>query len=333
MAAANAAEMRAGNLSDQSYVDMTQAIFKVAGFPTTDCPYWDALVEVRRSASGRQTVAREAIDALTFVRMRKVRLGMTDEEVDSVHGAFSVFVRRAVPELIGYPALFSVLVQQEELPHGSDMCLFVCPFLARCLHGDPMVQQLMDYDAFDAVFVTNTLKRLMIADVLWLHFWREKLEGSIPADTVWAVFSFILTHALINDSKMLTFGPFCLSACPQARLDWYERGSDLSAPPCGDVDEGGVIGPLGNFFEIAPWGRQTHVGDGQIAADECVVFVKAVAAGEAVECDYGESYMLAREVRLTQFHGSEIETLIEAVFRHFDPRVLAAFEAYMALEA
>lgn len=64
-------------------------------------------------------------------------------------------------------------------------------------------------------------------------------------------------------------------------------------------------------------------------ADECVVFTKDVAAGEAVELDYGDGYMLSREEQLVQFRGDELERLIEGVLRGFDARVLAAFRAYM----
>ncbi len=43
--------------------------------------------------------------------------------------------------------------------------------------------------------------------------------------------------------------------------------------------------------------------------------------------------MLAPGSQLEQFQGDLPETLIEKVLGHFDARVLAAFQAYMALEA
>lgn len=322
--------MQAGVQQDENRAELAQLIFEVAGFPTPDSPSWDALVEVRNGTNGRETVAREAIGAFTFVRTPKVRLGMTDAELGEVHDRFSDFIRRAVPEVLGFSSLFAEYVQEEDLPHGSGMSAYVGVFLSRGLDQDPMVQDLMDFDVFDAAHITNTLKRLMLGDVLWLHFWRETLAESVPADTVWAVFSFTLSHAFLNDGNLLTFSPFCLSQCDEKRWEWYMRGSDKAAPP---VHVGAQVADLlGNFEEVSPCGRQTHVGDGQIAADECVVFVKAVAAGAAVEMDYGEEYMLPLHSRLQQFRGDEIETLIEAVLGHFDSRVLDAFQTYMACQ-
>jgi hypothetical protein len=323
--------MLADVLYDENREDLAQTIFEVAGFPLDGCPSWDELVEVRNGTNGRETVARKAIGAFTFVRIPKVYLGMTDAQLGALHERFSIFIRQAVPDLIGYPAIFSVFVQEEDLPHGSNTCLFVGEFLGRGLLQDPVVQELMDFDAFDEVYVTQTLQRLLLGDVLWLHFWRETLEESVPADTVWAVFSFIISHAYLSDHTQLIFSPFCLSQCDQKRWEWYMRGSDMAAPPVGVDAE--IADLLGNFEEIAPWGRQKHVGEGQIAADKCVVFLKDVAKGGAVECDYGEGYMLPPGSRLEQFQGDLPETLIEKVLGHFDARVLAAFQAYMALEA
>ncbi len=72
------------------------------------------------------------------------------------------------------------------------------------------------------------------------------------------------------------------------------RGSDMAAPTVGEDAE--VADLLGNFEEIAPWGRQRHVGEGQIAADKCVVFLKDVDKGGAVECDMARATCSRRAV-------------------------------------
>jgi hypothetical protein len=85
---------------------------------------------------------------------------------------------------------------------------------------DPMVAHLMDYDCFSEEYISNTLARMTPGDVIWLHFWINKFQGVFAADTIWRAESFILSHSFINDRHTLTFSPFCLAQCPQARWDW-----------------------------------------------------------------------------------------------------------------
>ena len=142
------------------------------------------------------------------------------------------------------------------MPHGSDMCLYVGVFLRCGLLEHPIVAHLMDFDAFDEDYVTDTLKRMMLGDVLWLHFWIEKLDGAFAADTIWRTLSFILSHSFLNDRNTLTFSPFCLANCPKERWDWYVAGSDETHPPVYVKVSGHEIDVLiGNFEEVAPWGR------------------------------------------------------------------------------
>ncbi len=322
-------EMLAVVTWDEHKAELAQVIFEVAGFPMQDAALFSDVTEERSGEHGRCLVARQAIPAFTFVQTPKVRLVMPEHELGGLHFEFSVFNRQAVPELVGYPALFSVLAQEEDIPHGSDMLCFVGKFLRDGLLDDAMVQDLMDYDAFDAKYVVETFSRLRMGDVLWLHFWRQKLQGAFAADTVWRVFSFILSHSFLNDADMLTFSPFCKANCPPTRWAWYLAGSDEAAPPV-PANASGPDQLLGNFEEIAPWGRQRTVGPGQVPADECVVFMKDVAAGEEVLLDYGETYMLGREKQLVQFRGDVLEKLVVGVLAHFDPRIVRAFAQYMA---
>jgi hypothetical protein len=324
-----AGEMLAVATWDEHKAELSQVIFEVAGFPMQDALLFCDVTEERRGEHGRFLVATQAIPAFTFLRTPKVRLAMAQNELDALHLECSVFNRQAVPELVGFPALFSVLVQEEDIPHGSDLLCFVGKFLREGLLDNAMVRDLMDYDAFDKKSVTETLSRLRIGDVLWLHFWRQTFEGVFAADTVWRVFSFILSHPFMNDVNVLTFSPFCKANCPQKRWDWYLAGCNEAAPPV-PLNSSGIEQLLGNFEEIAPWGRQTTVGPGQIPADECVVVMKDVAVGDEVLLDYGETYMLEPEKQLLQFRGDVLERLVVGVLAGFDPRVLAAFRAYMA---
>ena len=326
---ATVGEMLCETIWDERKAEMAQVIFEVAGFPMQDAPWFDAVTEERTGAHGRYLVATQAIPAFTFVRVEKVRLALGEAELAGLHVELSAFIRREVPELVGYPSAFAVLVQEREIPHGSDMLCFVGAFVREGLLEHAVVRDLMAYDAFDVQYVAETFGRMRLGDVLLLHFWRETLGESVAADTVWRVFSFILTHAFKNDARMLTFGAFCKAQCPQARWEWYLAGSSAEEPPAGEGLSGLDL-LLGNFEEVHPWCRQTHVGEGQVSAAECVVFMKDVAKGGAVEMDYGERYMCEPEFQLRQLRGDQLERALERVLWAFDARVLAGFRAHMA---
>lgn len=321
-------EMLSFAIWEDNKEEMAQVLFEVAGYPMQDGPEWSEFVGERPGDNGRELFATQAIPAFTFLRIPKVRLEMTDAELADLHLEFSAFNKRAVPAILEYPSMFAELVQDEDIPHGSDMLCFVGKFLRGGLFEDAMIQDLMAYDALDFKEIGATFSRLRLGDVLWLHFWRQKLEGEFAADTIWRVFSFILSRAFLNDEHMLTFSPFCKADCPKERLDWYLAGSDTAAPPPSQSLPG-LDKLLGNFEEVSRWGRQRTVGPGQVPADDCVIFMKDVEIGEPVELDYGETYMLAREKQLLQFRGDEVEELVEKVLPPFDARVLAGFKAYM----
>ncbi len=68
---------------------------------------------------------------------------------------------------------------------------------------------------------------------------------------------------------------------------------------------------------------------GEVRGDLCVLFTKAVLAGESVTVDYGERYMLNSESQLKQFREHELRTVVEAVLGGLDARVLRALGVYM----
>jgi hypothetical protein len=66
-----------------------------------------------------------------------------------------------------------------------------------------------------------------------------------------------------------------------------------------------------------------------IPADEYVIFMKDVAKGEAVELDYGETYMLHPEGQICKYEDSDIGRLLYVVIQQFDPRVMSVFKKFM----
>jgi hypothetical protein len=71
------------------------------------------------------------------------------------------------------------------------------------------------------------------------------------------------------------------------------------------------------------------VRSGEVRGDLCVLFTKAVRAGESVTVDYGERYMLHSKSRLLQFREHELRAVVEAVLGGFEARVLRALGVYM----
>jgi len=273
MSQLESAEVQQELAEDAEKAEMAQVLFEVAGFPMQDAPEWADVVEERRVESsrrysdGRFVVARQAIKAFTFVRVPKVRLVLSEVALERLHDAFSAFNRQNVPELLGYPSAFGVLVQEQEIPHGSEMLCFVGSFVCSGLVEDGVVREVMAYDAYAWSYLFETLSRLRLGDVLWLHFWREKIDAS--ADTVWRAYSFLLSHAFKNSRRMLTLSPLCGAKCPQKRWDWYLAGSPESERP--RLEDATVETLMGNFEEVSPWGRQTTVGAGQVSCGhECV---------------------------------------------------------------
>jgi len=249
------AEMVQTVLWDEHKAELAQIIFDY-GVPLEGSPSFLDLVEERHGENGRELVAKEAIPAFTFAPVQKIRLFQTEEEMQALERAFDAFVAQTVPEILGFPSLISQQVQERPIPHGSDMCMYVGMFLRKDLLEDPMIVHLMDYDAFCEKYVTDTLSRMMLGDVFWLYFWIDKFQDVFGADTIWRVLSFILSHSFMNDRNILTFSPFCLAQCPKARWDWYVAGSDEAHPPVsGSVSGDALDELLGNFEEIAPWGR------------------------------------------------------------------------------
>ena len=249
------AEMVQTVLWDDHKAELAQVIFEFA-VPLEGIPSFVDLVEERNGPNGRELVAKEAIPAFTFAPVQKIRVVQTEDALQALECSFDAFVRETVPEILGFPSLFSQKVQEEQVPHGSEMCLYVGPFLSSGLLEDPMIAHVMDFDAFDEKYVEDMLTRMMLGDILWLHFWIDELEGAFAADTIWKTLSFFLSHSFMNDRHTLTFGLFCLANCPKKRWDWYVAGSDEAHPPVSSSASGDALDNLiGNFEEVAPWGR------------------------------------------------------------------------------
>ena len=70
------------------------------------------LVEERHDVNGRDLVVKEAIKTFTFATVSRVHLTQTEDALQALDVEFDEFVGRTVPEILGFPSLFSLLVQE-----------------------------------------------------------------------------------------------------------------------------------------------------------------------------------------------------------------------------
>jgi hypothetical protein len=199
---------------------------------------------------------------------------------------------------------------------------FVGKFLIDDHTDNPLVQDLMAYDHLADEYLKQTMERLVLRDVLWFDFWRITLQKQFSADVIWKNMTFLMSHGLLHDNDRLTLGVFSKAQCPQQRWIWYQQqasGAVSTAMPF----------LLGNIEEVPPWGVQSEVGLDQIPGNECILFCEDVHKGAPITMDYGPMYMLTREEQLRQYHKHGLRTVLEAVMRHLDPRVMQALSRHM----
>jgi hypothetical protein len=100
----NVSEMLCETLWDENKAELDQVLFEVCGYPMQDAQFFEQVTEERTGPHGRYLVATQFIPAFTWLRVEKVRLVLGEAELAGLHREFSGFVRREVPELVGYPS-------------------------------------------------------------------------------------------------------------------------------------------------------------------------------------------------------------------------------------
>ena len=295
---------------------MAQNIFHAFGYPMLNAPALADIVEERTGNHGRYIVARVPIHAGTFAHDNKLRVSLNERKAQQLSSHFAAFAGQAVSEILGQPVL---LERMSQIFNVTAMYLGTC-VQEKWLQHD-LVRDLMRYDFYSPETLQETIERMNIEDVLWLEFWCTELS-ELPADQVWCMLSFLMSHACLEDST-ITLGLFCKAQCPDERWKWYNaRRRGKNSASISDSCNG-------NFTEIPSWSVQTHVGPGQIPADRCIIFHKNLRAGDSLEYDYGENFFQRKDKQLCHDCPLELRPVLFHIFGRFDPRVTQALEAHM----
>jgi len=287
------------------------------GYPLMHQPTFADYVVQKNGKDGRYLEAKTDISIGTHAQTHKVRIIMQPAESQMLHDAFTAFHDSEAPLLLHTLCPPSVSVLLEDVA-CSPLSLFVGKFMMEGHCDDPMVQALMAFDSYSDRYLQETLESLLIRDVMLFWYWRSRLDWRFSADQVWRNMTFLISHGFMNDTETLTLGLFCTAQCPQKRWNSYKQKNP--AP---------ITVTLGNIEDVAPWGAQSTVGPEHIPGDQCVFFCAPVRKGAPVTMDYGPEYKMQPEAQLRQFRTHELRTVIEAVMRHFDPRVMQALTKHM----
>jgi hypothetical protein len=254
----------------------------------------------------------------TFARDNKLRVSIKADEMQQLLSRFETIATQAMSSILGKPVLFEVVRQNWNV---------AASYLGTCVQEKwlqhDLVRDLMRYDFYSRDTLQETIEHMTIEDVLWLEFWCTELPD-LSADEVWCLMSFLMSHTFPED-RTLTIGVFCKAQCTDERWRWYNstrRGENTrSTPPPHGLGD--------HFTDLPPWCVQTHVGPGQIPADQCIIFDKNVGAGEPLLYDYGANYFLSPDKQLCKTCPAELRPVLFHIAGRFDPRVAEALEAHM----
>jgi len=291
------------------------------------------LARVERGAKGRAAVAVGKIRAGTMSRTDSAVVCLSPAEIDEVRGEFAYFLEfldETAGMELALPATLPYYSQFQEDTAGMEPALpatlrsasawtneFVGVFFEKLWH-EPMIQELMGYDAFSPGCLWLEMRRCTPQDLLWFFFWMFQLRETHSATDVWRGFVFLKSHAQ-GDGLSVLFGSLISTAsCPEERWEHYEGILR------GEWEEDAFQEKnLGNFVMVT---ESAGVGE------TWVLFIRDVEAGGQLELDYGIGYVRGkvglRECgKLAQ--GEYWYALFRDIVKGVHPAVGEALEAYL----
>ena len=270
------------------------------------------LARVERGAKGRAAVAVGKIRGGTMARTDSAVVCLSPAEIDTVRGEFAYFLEFLDEKAGMEPALPTTLRSASGWTNE-----FVGVFFEKLWH-EPMIQELMEYDAFSPECLWLEMRRISPQDLLWFFFWRFQLHGTHSATDVWRAFVFLKSHAF-GDGLAVLFGSLISTAsCPP------QRWADYEGILRGDWEEDAHQEKnLGNFVMVT---ESAGVGE------TWVLFIRDVEAGGKLELDYGIGYVRGkvglRECgKLAQ--GEYWYALFRDIVKGVHPALGGALEAYL----
>jgi len=298
-----------------------QNFYHMFGYPDQNTPALADLVEERTGEHGRYLVAKQTIFKGTLARDAKKSMQMTGDANKQLGKRFDAFVLQAVS---------AILHEEIPIPEKERGWNVTASYLGQCVREgwlqDALVQDLMRYDCYSEKVLQETMDRLHFEDLFWFDFWCNEMPD-VPADTLWRLQSFLMSHAFLHD-RTVSVGKSSLAACTPLRWTWYlavRNGEDPEPlPETADV--------TGNFMEMPWWLAQAQKGRGDflhVPANECVIFHDEVRAGQELLLDYSDTYFPDNSQQMRQDCPPGLRTVLSHIVSRLDPRVIEAFEAYM----
>lgn len=295
---------------------MSQNVYSSCGFPNTATRPLEDFVEERMGPHGRGLFAKIDIPFRMYATDRKFRVSLTAEEGLQLHKKLEVFTNERMCEMYGEGSSIS-------FEHKENWNM-LSSYVGKCIQNhwltNEFVQDLMNYNAFSPECLDVIFRKATFQDIMAFKFWCTQFPD-VSANDVWRVWSFLLSHANLEDMTV-TVGTFVKANCDAQRWRMYQ----MQEWGCTTKVHHQYLG--GHFVSIQPWGRQKHVGRNQIPGDSCVIFVRDVRKGEEVLMDYGTQYFAPVKFQLKNTDEALCD-LIFQVLEGVDDRVTEALEKHM----
>lgn len=296
-----------------------QDYYTLFGYPDDNTPALADIVEERMGKQGRYLVAKQPIAARTFARDIKLRMSMKADKNEQL----VIRLIANITELLGPAFKFDV-----QPVNFNVTASYVEEFMRKWLlendvgPENDLLRHLMDYDHYSPTILQEMMERMHAEDLFWFDFWCTEMPD-VPADTIWRVQTFLMSHAFLQDRTMVV-GLSSLAGCTEIRWKWLLAMRRGEPQPRLDI-----VSAAGNFQEMPPPLVQAQQGRGKIPANECILFHTDIKKGEPLLCDYEDNYFLSRDKQLCRDCPPALLPFLFRIVSRLDPRVTEALEAHM----
>jgi hypothetical protein len=269
----------------------------------------------------KRIVATKRIPASMLLATASHRVQLTREQVTRIETEYMRFVYDNLYHLMGRgPTEPKIRFQ----PNYSPALVFVGAVAARATFNNPIIQTVLSYDPMLPERLEYQWRRSNGPDLLWLEFWRRKLEKTHKPEQVFHIWHMVINFAWPSlDRLSLVFGEtICFTECHPLRVAEYEKvmGGTQNA------DEDRYADQYLSVFMMTPPG----CGDGVTA-----YFLKDVEPGETLYTDFGVTYVsnlcdtVLNFLFMDEGDGEQFLNLYKNITRHFGEPVKESFQGYL----
>jgi hypothetical protein len=270
----------------------------------------------------KRVLATKRIPAGALLAFSTQRVTMTKEEIGRVETEYMKFVFDNLYALMGRKPNEPKIKFE---PNYSRALVFVGAVAARGTYGHPVMQTVLSYDPSTPERLRDLWRRCDGQDLLWLEFWRRKLENTHKPEQVFHIWHMVVNFAWPSlDRLSLVFGEtICFTECHPLRVAEYEKVMAGTQ----NADEDKYANEYLSAFMMTPPG----CGDGVTA-----YFLKDVEAGETLYTDFGLTYVSDLCDTVLNFlfmddgeDGNQFLYLYKNITRHYGEAVMKSFQGYL----